>query len=121
MSGFVPETIAPEVDFISVHIYPEQGKADEAVEGLKKFVVGKPVVVEETFPLSCDAPTLREFMRRGRSMSSGWVGHYMGESLDDLHALKAAGTISAGQELMRQWLLLFREMRSEAVHPIKER
>jgi hypothetical protein len=29
LSGFVPDKVAPELDFISVHIYPESGKLDE--------------------------------------------------------------------------------------------
>src|SRR5262249_274786 len=53
LSGFVPEKVAPELDFVSVHIYPEKGKVDEALKGLQKFAVGKPVVIEETFPLTC--------------------------------------------------------------------
>jgi hypothetical protein len=110
MSGFVPETIAPHVDFLSVHIYPEQDKADEAVDVLKKFAVGKPVVVEEIFPLSCDVGTLRQFMERGRPIASGWIGHYFGQSLEELNALKAQGTATLPQEITRQWLELFREM-----------
>ena len=31
LSGFIPETVAPELDFISVHIYPEKGKVDDAI------------------------------------------------------------------------------------------
>jgi hypothetical protein len=49
-SGFVPEKVAEKLDFVSVHIYPEAGKLDEAAKTLKGFSVGKPVVVEETFP-----------------------------------------------------------------------
>jgi hypothetical protein len=110
LSGFVSETIAPEVDFLSVHIYPAQDKADEAVEVLKKFAVGKPVVVEEIFPLSCDVVTLRQFMERGRPIASGWIGHYFGQSPVELNALKAEGKSTLGSELTRQWLELFREM-----------
>jgi hypothetical protein len=82
---------------------------DDAVEVLKKFAVGKPVVVEEIFPLSCDIATLRHFMERGRPIASGWVGHYFGQSLEDLNALKAQGKATVGDELTRQWLELFRE------------
>jgi hypothetical protein len=34
-SGFVPEKIADDLDFIAVHIYPEQGKLDEALRTLE--------------------------------------------------------------------------------------
>ena len=52
-SGFVPKAIADDLDFLCVHLYPETGKVDEAIETLKGFAVGKPVVIEETFPLKC--------------------------------------------------------------------
>src|SRR5690606_8059253 len=50
-SGFVPAETTESLDFVAVHIYPEQGKVDEALEVLRGFDVGKPVVVEELFPL----------------------------------------------------------------------
>jgi hypothetical protein len=93
--------------FISVHIYPESSKPDEAMEGLRQFDVGKPVVIEETFPLSCNAVQLENFMRASRVIATGWVGHYDGESLAELDVLARAGKISATQALYRAWLQLF--------------
>src|SRR6266536_1122576 len=52
LSGFLPAKIAPELDFISVHLYPDTRKPGEAIESLRQFAAGKPLVVEETFPLS---------------------------------------------------------------------
>src|SRR5690606_11950682 len=66
-SGFVPEQIAEELDFIAVHLYPETGKVDEAIETLSGFAsVGKPVVIEEIFPLKCDATELSRFIEQSR-------------------------------------------------------
>jgi hypothetical protein len=31
LSGFVPQTVAPELDFVCAHIYPEKGKAPEVI------------------------------------------------------------------------------------------
>jgi len=50
-SGFVPREVGAELDFLSVHIYPDQQQRDHATETLAGFQTGKPVVVEETFPL----------------------------------------------------------------------
>src|SRR5262245_14443583 len=36
-SGFVPEKVADELDFLSIHLYPEAAKIDEAIENLKGF------------------------------------------------------------------------------------
>ena len=33
-SGFVPEKVADDLDFVSVHLYPEKGKVDEALKTL---------------------------------------------------------------------------------------
>jgi hypothetical protein len=52
-SGFVPEAIAPELDFICVHLYPEAGRGADALATLRAFQIGKPVLIEETFPLAC--------------------------------------------------------------------
>ena len=55
-SGFVPSQVTDELDFIAMHIYPEKGKVDEAIETVKGFAAtGKPVIIEETFPLKCGA------------------------------------------------------------------
>ena len=51
-SGFVPKTIAPDLDFLCVHLYPKSGKQAEAFETLAGFAVGKPVLIEEMFPLA---------------------------------------------------------------------
>jgi hypothetical protein len=49
-SGFVPAKIADDIDFLCVHLYPEKGKLDKAFETLAGFSVGKPVVIEGTYP-----------------------------------------------------------------------
>jgi len=110
LSGFVPEKMGPELDFISVHIYPEKGKVDEAIANLKGFAVGKPVVIEETFPLSCGREDLQDFIRRSREYAAGWMGHYDGLSRSDLEKLRDAGTITMSQALMLDWLKLFQEL-----------
>jgi hypothetical protein len=87
-SGFVPEKVAPDLDFLCLHLYPEAGKVDEAVETLKGFSVGKPVVVEETFPLKCSAKELEEFIDRAGSHAAGWVSFYWGTPPEDLRRSK---------------------------------
>lgn len=103
-SGFVPEKIAGPLDFISVHIYPESGKLDEALETLKGFAVGKPVVIEETFPLKCSVAELAEFIERSRTIASGWIGFYWGKTPDEY---RPPDTIQ--EALMLGWLELFQK------------
>lgn len=105
-SGFVPETIAADLDFIAVHIYPEKGKVGEALETLKGFAaVGKPVVIEELFPLKCGAEELRQFIDESRRHATGWIGFYWGKTPDELRPAK---TIPEAMTL--SWLELFQAM-----------
>ena len=117
LSGFVPQTVAPELDFISVHIYPQKEKVAEALEGLQKFAVGKPLVIEETFPLSCGVDELRTFLLDSRRFACGWIGHYGGQSIEELESLQAAKKITIPQAMMLDWLKLFRDIGPEMKRP----
>ncbi|HTL28874.1 MAG TPA: cellulase family glycosylhydrolase [Tepidisphaeraceae bacterium] len=105
LSGFMPERVAKELDFISVHIYPERGKVQQAIEGLRKFEVGNPVVIEETFPLACSADELRQFIEQTRNEVNGFIGHFGGETIEELERKK-----DVPRALMRSWLILSRDM-----------
>jgi hypothetical protein len=98
-SGFVPEKIASEVDFISVHLYPESGKSSKDQETLKGFQVGKPVVIEECFPLRCTIEEQKEFLKTNRELIDGWISFYWGETPDELESKK---TIPAA--ILKAWL-----------------
>jgi Cellulase (glycosyl hydrolase family 5) len=103
-SGFVPEKIAGELDFVAAHIYPESRKLDEAIETIKGFAAaGKPVLVEETFPLKCSPAQLEHVMDGTRDQVSGWVGFYWGETEEKC---RRKGTISGG--MTAGWLEMFR-------------
>ncbi|MCY2955090.1 MAG: cellulase family glycosylhydrolase [Planctomycetota bacterium] len=112
-SGFIPEKVAPELDFISVHIYPKKGKVDVAIKMLKGFLVGKPLVIEETFPLSCSASELKAFLLESRTLACGWMGHYSGESPEELEKLRQSGKLTIPQALWLDWLNLFRDMKAK--------
>jgi hypothetical protein len=103
-SGFVPGQIAGPLDFLSVHIYPENDGVAEAIETLKGFSVGKPVVIEETFPLRCSAAELQQFFDRSRGAACGWIGFYWGRTPDEC---RRSGQIA--DALMLAWLDLFRQ------------
>jgi hypothetical protein len=113
LSGFVPEKIAPHLDFISVHIYPDKALPDEAMEALRVCAAGKPVVIEETFPLSCDATQLETFLRASREIVCGWIGHYDGQPPGELDALEHAGKLTLPQAIYREWQRLFVRLKPE--------
>jgi hypothetical protein len=113
LSGFLPEAVAPKLDFLSVHIYPDSKKLDESIECLRQVAVGKPVIVEETFPLSCTAAELETFMRASRQYACGWLGHYDGQSLAEMDALQESGKLTPPQSVYRAWWKLFERLRPE--------
>jgi len=101
-SGFVPKEIADDLDFVCVHLYPEKGKVPEAIETLKGFSVGKPVVIEEMFPLQCPRPEFDRFVEQSRETAAGWIGFYWGKTIAEC---RRAGTI--GDAIMAGWLEYF--------------
>ena len=113
ISGFVPERIAPELDFLSVHIYPDSKKPAEAMAALRKCSVGKPIVIEETFPLSCSPAELEVFLRESKSLACGWLGHYDGLNLADFAKLEAAHELTLPQAVYRDWQKLFIKLKPD--------
>jgi hypothetical protein len=101
-SGFVPEKIAADLDFVSVHLYPKKGKVQEALDTLAGFAVGKPVLIEETFPLACSPEELDEFIEASRKHAAGWIGFYWGKPPEEL---RRSTTIP--DALTLGWLELF--------------
>ena len=87
-SGFVPEKVCEKLDFVCVHIYPETGKLDDAAKTLKGFAVGKPVVVEETFPLKCSPKDLEAFIEKTGPDAAGWISFYWGTPPEKLRQSK---------------------------------
>jgi hypothetical protein len=105
LSGFVPQTGAGKLDFVCVHLYPKTGQLKEDLKLLRGFNVGKPVVIEETFPLSCGVPELRQFLEASRAYAAGWIGFYWGQTPDELSKSgKITDALTAG------WLKLFQEL-----------
>jgi hypothetical protein len=101
-SGFHPDAIVNDLDFISVHLYPERGKAAETMETLRGFAVGKPVVIEETFLLKCTLPEFRQFLRDSKAHATGWVGFYWGKTLAECRKSK-----TMQDALVAAWLEVF--------------
>jgi hypothetical protein len=83
-SGFAPRRIAPEVDFISVHLYPQAGRVEETLELLEAYDVGLPILIEETFPLNSGIAEYRSFLDGSRATADGWLSFYWGETAEDL-------------------------------------
>ncbi len=110
-SGFIPAEIAPDLDFLAVHLYPKAGNTDEALETLKGFAAcDKPLIIEETFPLKCDERELGLFIEESRVYTAGWIGFYWGTTPDEYRKLPQ----SIANSMTLGWLELFQERRPAA-------
>ena len=107
-SGFVPREVAGELDFLCVHLYPDAKKPDEDRQTLEGFAVGKPLVIEEIFLLTCGADYLRKFIAESRQYACGWIGFYWGQTPAEL---RKQGDIGAALTL--GWLEVFQKSRPE--------
>lgn len=113
--GGKPVFYSPEVggplDFVSVHFYPKQGEIDAAITALQAYEVGKPLVVEEMFPLKSGIDELEEFVRRSSSHTDGWISFYWGATAEQL-ANKPDANI--GEAITAQWLERFQSLAPDA-------
>ena len=99
-----PEVGRP-LDFVAVHFYPKAGEADATLEALKVYELGKPLVVEEIFPLSAGLEETEAFIERSRPFVDGWVGFYWGKTIEEC---EAAGDLP--HAVTAAWLKRFRDL-----------
>ena len=109
MSGFIPADLKDDLDYISVHIYPVSGKPDDAIERTTTFAVGKPLVIEETFALSCNREELAGYLTRSAPTAHGWMMHYDGQAIEELTALEKTKDWSIAKALWKASLEEFRK------------
>jgi len=105
---FYSRDVAEHLDFVSVHFYPKTGESDKALTALKAYDIGKPIVVEEMFPLKCSSRELRKFILASRETAQGWISFYWGKKIDEYtNDDGIAGAIT------KEWLTVFKEMSFE--------
>jgi hypothetical protein len=108
---FYSREVAEHLDFASVHFYPEGSKVDQALTALAAYDIGKPLVVEEMFPLKCSEKELEAFIDGSRKIADGWIGFYWGKTVEECRESKdLSDAITAG------WLELFKR-KSDAMKP----
>lgn len=114
---FYAPPVARHLDFVSIHVYPKQGEVDKALAALAVYDIGKPLVIEEMFNLSCDIESLDVFVQGSRGRVEGWIGFFWGRDIADCKSLEAAlkqepqtpDTFqkAVGNALLLQWLEYF--------------
>lgn len=101
---------AEQLDFVAPHLYPKTGKVDDEIKLLKQFDWGKPIVIGETFPLSCGVDDERDFLLKSRAWARGWIGHWPDESPTKLAELKQMGKATIHSAIWLSWVNLFKEI-----------
>ncbi|MEN6306993.1 MAG: cellulase family glycosylhydrolase [Anaerohalosphaeraceae bacterium] len=105
---FYAAQVGQNLDFVSVHVYPEKGQIDKAIEALKVYNVGKPLVVEEMFPLKCGIEEMDAFINASRDFTDGWISFYWGKTIEQY---QKENDITAA--ILSQWLTYFNRKSSE--------
>ncbi|HMI02990.1 MAG TPA: hypothetical protein VK541_10940 [Pedobacter sp.] len=106
---FYDETVCEKLDFVSVHLYPKTGEVEKALKGLSFYEIGKPLIVEEIFPLEYTTADLDSFVAQSGKYTDGWIGFYWGATLQDNRRNKAASPY------MIPWLEYFKKKSSELI------
>jgi hypothetical protein len=101
---YAPEVCGP-LDFVSVHFYPRGEDVEESLAALRVYEVGKPLVIEEIFPLHASIEKTEEFVERSRPQVDGYVSFYWGKTIAEN---RAKGDI--GGALIAAWLERFRQL-----------
>jgi hypothetical protein len=83
---FYSAEVGGPLDFVSVHFYPKKGEVQKALDALQVYDVGKPIVVEEIFPLHAGSEEVVEFIHRSKPYADGWISFYWGETLEECRA-----------------------------------
>lgn len=104
---FYSPQVGQHLDFVAVHFYPEKGEVDKALKALAAYEVGKPLVVEEMFPLKCGVDELSAFIHKSSDLADGWISFYWGTTPEELRAKKNA---TIGEAITASWLETFRAM-----------
>ena len=105
---FYTKEVGEKLDFVSVHFYPKKGEIAKALTALETYAIGKPLIIEEMFPLECSVPELDAFIEGSRKLADGWIGFYWGKTLDELSREKKP---SISSTITRRWLEYFKSKR----------
>ncbi len=90
---------------MSIHLYPRAGKLQADLDALKVYEIGKPLVIEEIFPLGASYEETEAFIERSRPIADGWVSFYWGRTIEEYDG--AGGLNNA---LIAGWLRRFRAL-----------
>jgi hypothetical protein len=84
----------------------------EALSALSVYAIGKPLVIEEMFPLKCSIDELGKFIDGSRRLAQGWVSFYWGTTIAQYETKEKP---TPADILTRKWLAYFRAKSTSVV------
>ncbi len=113
---FYSPEVSRNLDFVSVHCYPKKGEVDKSLAALSVYDIGKPLVIEEMFPLSCSVAELDKFVESSRKIASGWFGFYWGKTISAYAHEKG----SIADAITLDWLKYFSNQAPQILGPVRQ-
>lgn len=80
---FHDPAVGNPLDFVSVHVYPKTGEMDAEMAALKVYELGKPLVIEEIFPLTASSEETEDFIQKSKAHADGWISFYWGKTIEE--------------------------------------
>ena len=101
---FYSPEVGRHLDFVSIHVYPGTGKEglEKAINAVAVYDIGKPIVIEETFPLACTLEEMDAFVEGGQDRVDGWIAHYFGHTIEE-HTAGAEPSGALVAEFLKYW------------------
>ena len=103
---FYSNQVAANLDFACVHFYPKKDDVDKALTALSAYDIGKPLVIEEMFPLHCNMKELAVFIDTSHKYVDGYIGFYWGKTIDQYNE-----NTDLPSALTKSWLKYFRDQK----------
>ena len=102
---FYDPVVGENLDYVSVHFYPVANEVEEALEALKVYAIGKPLMIAETFPIRCSMKEMDQFIDGSKPITQGWISFYWGKTIEE-YAQTQPPTMS--DSIMKEWLEYFK-------------
>ena len=96
---FYSPNAAKHLDFVSIHVYPTSKGLEKEKKALAVYDIGKPLVIEETFPLACRISELDQFIDASADRVDGWIAHYFGATPAEHRAGAKPGGVAVAEFL----------------------
>lgn len=102
---FYSPEVSGSLDFVSVHFYPEKNSVEKGIAALKVYDIGKPLVIEEFFPLKCSVEEAEQFLAEARPITDGVTSFYWGTTQEEY---EESGTMQGA--ILARWLERFQAL-----------